>query len=188
MRRAEDFIEIIRPLSRPATVFLQGDPGMTALLKDVNDGRREMFSRGMIKQEELEDQYGVFIRFQFEGTIYSGIIPVSSASDRVSVAIEAQSRIHEKKAKLLTLLQLPNPRIPTFPFFTACAMVLKGIYGAKEQLTKNYWSKYSNDKDAISGWLRDFLKSKTRNHLHGCPSTRIRSSLCLLQADSFCFA
>lgn len=158
MNRADSFIEIIKPLSRPATVFLQGDPGMTALLKDVNIGRREMFRLGKITQGELEDQYGVFIRFQFEGAIYSGIIPVSSASDRTSIAIQVQSRLHEKKAKLLTLLQLPNPRIPTFPFFTACDMALKEMYGVKEQLAKSYWVKYSNDKDAISGWLRDFLR------------------------------
>ncbi len=158
MSRAENFIEIIKPISRPATVFLQGDPGITSLLKDVNFGRREMFRLGKISQRELEDQYGVFVRFQYEGTIYSGIIPVSSESDRIEIATAIQSRVHEKKAKLLTLLQLPNPRMPTFPFFTACDMILSGMYSVKERLAKNYWAKYSNDKDAISEWLRDFLK------------------------------
>lgn len=149
-----DIVSELAPKKR--AVFVEGDPGIVSMQEDLKRLKLQQFREGRIKQNAYENANGVFLRFSRNGAIYSGIIQTEDKNETRGLLLELPPRLHKEGVYPLTIKRTPQDRIPLFPFFT----VLDGseLADPKKKLSKQYWSRFSDDIQALRSWHLDRIR------------------------------
>jgi hypothetical protein len=137
------------------SIFVKGDSGVLPLLQSLRQAKAGLYRSSKINQDEYENAYAVFTRFQWKGSIYAAIVEARSASDALDVYLDAQKSLHAGEARILSLVRLPTSRILPFPFFVVCDEAIQKLGG---KMATNYWSNLKGDNESITTWLKDFLR------------------------------
>ena len=140
---------------RPS-LFVGADAGVTALLEHLQQLRLEPFRKREITWDEFKAPSNcVFVRFELEENLLSGLILASSESDASEVSLDIQAIVQEKKGRLLTLQLLSTERMSPYPFFVVCDTISRYI---GREVAGNYWLNHPIGAEEIRSWLDDFLR------------------------------